>query len=546
MMSRSVAWGAVLAVVVAASTTTPRHAAQVTAAPRPNVVVILADDLGYSDIGPYGAEVHTPNLDALARQGVRFRQFYNNAKCSPTRASLLTGLYPHEAGMGDLANGTPGPDGPYQGYLPARTVTLAEVLRDAGYRTYMSGKWHVGDLPAHWPHARGFDRTLALISGATSYFELLREPGRRREMVLEQASWQPTRDDFYATDAYADYAVDRIREHQRTHQGAPFFLYLAYTAPHFPLQALPGDIARYADTYADGWDAIRAARDARMRALGVTGPRHALSARPESVPAWQEATGRDEWARLMAVYAAMIDRMDQGIGRVLRALDETGQRDDTLVVFLSDNGGTMEAVAGRGLNDPTVPIGARGSYVAYLEPWAHVSNTPFRRYKNWTHEGGIISPFIASWPRGLHRPGSIVDDVGHVIDLMPTLVELAGAEYPTRTEAGQVPPMRGRSLVPVLRGQALHRTEPLYWAYGGNWAIRDGRWKLVYDGRRGGSARPPGASVDARKAAPELYDLQADPVEMRDLAARHPERVEAMRRRWQAWAASVGAKEATP
>lgn len=499
------------------------------AAPRPNVIVILADDLGYSDIAPYGGEVRTPHLEALARGGLRFRQFYNNAKCSPTRASLLTGLYPHEAGMGELANGTPGPAGPYQGYLPAHVVTLPEVLRRAGYRTYMSGKWHVGDLPAHWPHARGFDRTFALISGATSYFELLREPGRRREMVLEQESWRPTGDDFYATDAYTDYAVDRIREHRRQHRDQPFFLYLAYTAPHFPLQALPDDIARYADTYTAGWDTIRAGRDARMRRLGLTGPRHTLTARPASVPPWREATGREEWARLMAVYAAMIDRMDQGIGRVLQALDETGLRDDTLVVFLSDNGGTMEAVAGRGLNDPAVPIGARGSYVAYLEPWAHVSNTPFRRYKNWTHEGGIISPFVASWPRGLRRPGRIVDDVGHVIDLMPTLVEVSGATYPERTDAGPVPPMRGHSLVPVLRGDPVRRSAPLYWAYGGNWAIRDGRWKLVYDARR--------------KGAPELYDLQADPVESRDLAARHPQRVAAMRARWQAWATSVGAKE---
>jgi arylsulfatase len=498
---------------------------------RPNIVVILADDMGYSDIGPYGSEVRTPTLDALAREGVRFRQFYDNAKCSPTRASLLTGLYPHEAGMGELANGTPGPAGPYQGYLPASSVTVAEVLRGAGYRTYFSGKWHVGDLPAHWPHARGFDRAFGLISGATSFFELLKEPGRSRQMVLEDRLWEPSSPEYYATDAYTDYAVDRIREHGRERRAQPFLLYLAYTAPHFPLHAREEDIARYAKTYEAGWDAIRAARHARMRDLGVIDARHPLLARPERVPAWDDAPRRDEWARLMAVYAAMVDRMDQGIGRVMQALRDGGMDDDTLVLFLSDNGATMEAVAGRGLNDPSVPIGARGSYVAYLEPWAHVSNTPFRLYKDWVHEGGIRTPMIARWPRGIARPGRFSDHVGHVIDVMPTVVELAGAAYPRARDGVDVTPMRGRSLASALRDLSATRPEPLYWAYGGNWAIRDGDWKLVRDGKRAGPA--------------ELYDMAADPVETRDLAGTHPDRAAAMERQWRAWATRVGAREAT-
>jgi arylsulfatase A-like enzyme len=500
------------------------------AADRPNIVVIMADDMGYADIGSYGSEISTPHLDALAAGGIRFRQFYNNAKCSPTRASLLTGLYPHEAGMGDLATGAPGDPGPYQGYLPETSVTLAEVLRAAGYRTYMSGKWHVGDLPEHWPHSRGFDRYFGLISGATSFFELLREPGRSRQMVMEDRLWQPTADDFYATDAYNDYAADRIREHQRAHAGRPFFLYVAHTAPHFPLHALPEDIARYEDRYKAGWDAVRADRYRRMREVGIIDERYPLSDRPSTVPAWTDADNREEWARLMAVYAAMIDRMDQGIGRILRALDETGTRENTLVLFLSDNGGTAEPVAGRGLNDPSVPIGARGSYVTYLEPWANVSNTPFRLYKNWAHEGGIITPLIAHWPRGIAQAGRITEEVGHVIDLMPTMVELAGAAYPASVRGGPVLPMRGSSLAPVFRGEAVDRQAPLFWAYGGNWAIREGDWKLVRDGRQKGPV--------------ELFNVREDPVEQQDLAARHPARVAALQAQWQAWAERVGAREA--
>ncbi len=505
-------------------------AAPAAAAGRPNVVLILADDMGYSDVGPYGGEIRTPNLDRLAAGGLRFRRFYNNAKCSPTRASLLTGLYPHQAGMGDLASGRPGEPGPYQGYLPESSVTIAEALRAAGYRTSMSGKWHVGDRPDHWPRRRGFDRYFGLVSGATSYYELLPEPGRVREMVLEDEPWRPAGDGFYATDAYTDYAVERIREHAREGAGRPFFLYLAYTAPHFPLHALPGDVARYARRYDEGWDAIRAERFARMRLLGVTDERHRLSPRPDTVPAWEAAADRADEARRMAVYAAMVDRMDQGIGRVLRALEETGTAEDTLVLFLSDNGGCAEDVAGRRLHDPRVPIGDRGSYAAYREPWAWVSNTPFRLYKNWVHEGGILTPLIARWPRGLRRPGRLTDEVGHVIDVLPTLLDLAGVPYPPPSGGRDAPPLEGRSLAAVFRDETPPaRGAPLFWAYGGSWAVREGDWKLVYDG--------------ARRTREELFDLAADPAELVDLAASHPERATALRRLWLSWAERVGARE---
>lgn len=492
----------------------------------------MADDMGYSDIGSYGSDIRTPNLDALAGTGLRFRQFYNNAKCSPTRASLLTGLYPHEAGMGDLANGAPGEPGPYQGYLSAESATIAEVLRGAGYRTYMSGKWHVGDLPEHWPHSRGFDRYFGLISGATSFFELLREPGRSRQMVLEDKLWAPTAADFYATDAYNDYAADRIREHAKEHADRPFFLYVAHTAPHFPLHALPEDIARYETAYTAGWDRIREERFQRMRRLGVIDERYPFPARPAGVPAWEEAEKKAEWARLMAVYAAMIDRMDQGIGRILRALDDTGERENTVIFFLSDNGGTAETVAGRKLNDPSVPIGSRGSYVAYLEPWANVSNTPFRLYKNWLHEGGIITPLIVNWPGRISEPGRLTDGVGHVIDLMPTVLELTGARYPSAMNAGPLKPLEGRSLAPFFRGGAEGRRTPLYWAHGGNWAIRDGDWKLALDGRQPGR--------------PELFNMAEDPAESRDVAPQHPARVAELQGRWEAWARRMGAREARP
>ena len=500
---------------------------------RPNIVVVLADDMGFSDIGPYGSEISTPTLDRLAAGGIRFRQFYNNAKCSPTRASLLTGLYPHEAGMGDLADGRPRDAGPYQGYLPDHVTTIASALRSAGYRTIMSGKWHLGDYPEHWPKQRGFDRYFGLISGATSYFELLPEPGRIRRMALEDTPWAPEPGSFYATDAYTDYAVGAVEEHRRAHPDQPFFLYLAYTAPHFPLHALPEDIQKYAHRYDAGWDALRAERYERMRLLNVIGDRHANAPRPSTVPAWTTTADTAGEARRMAVYAAMVDRMDQGIGRLLAALERTGAADNTLVLFLSDNGGTAEDVGGRGLNDPSVAVGARGSYAAYREPWAYASNTPFRLYKNWLHEGGIATPLIAWWPSGIRRPGRLSDAVGHVIDIYPTLLDVAGVRPPAGSAAPAGSPRRqGRSFAPVLRdGVPPPRGAPLFWAYGGNWAVRDGHWKLVYDGTR------------AKRE--ELFDLSTDPTELHDVSQRFPVRVKSMRQAWLAWATRVGARERT-
>ncbi|RMH61304.1 MAG: arylsulfatase [Bacteroidetes bacterium] len=496
---------------------------------RPNIVIILADDLGYSDIGAYGGEVRTPHLDALAQNGVRFTQFYNAARCCPTRASLLTGLYPHQAGMGGMVSslGSEPEPGPYQGYLSDQSVTIAEVLKQAGYRTYMSGKWHVGEKPEHWPRRRGFDRYFGLISGASSYYEIITDQPRVRQMALDDAPWTPPAEGFYMTDAFTDYAVRFLDEHADEHAGEPFFLYLAYTAPHWPLHALPEDIARYQGRYDIGWDSLRAERHARMQAMGLLDARHALSPRPPSVPAWADATDRADWARRMEVYAAMIDRMDQGIGRVIEALEARGLRENTLVLFLSDNGGCAENIEGRNLHDPSVPIGARGSYVAYREPWANASNTPFRRYKQWTHEGGIATPLIAHWPAGLVDPGRIEPHVGHVIDLMATALDLAGVPYPDSLDGRAIRPLQGRSLLPVLRATPAENHEVLYWEHLGNRAVRQGPWKLVW-------AREVGAW--------ELYRLDEDPTELRDLAERYPEQVQALERLWLDWAEDVGVR----
>ena len=484
----------------------------------PNIVIILADDLGYSDIGAYGGEIQTPALDALALGGVRFQRFYNGGRCCPTRASLLTGRYPHAVGMGAMVSGRnslPQP-GPYQGYLSEEAPTIAEMLREAGYSTYMSGKWHVGEKPEHWPRQRGFDRYYGLISGASSYYEIIRDQPRIREMVLDDTPWSPPAEGFYMTDAFTDQAITFLEEHPAEN---PFFLYLAYTAPHWPLHALPEDIDRYRDRYVEGWDVLRDERYASQMAMGLIDSTWNMPPRPEHLPAWEDEPAKEDWAHRMAVYAAMVDRMDQGIGRVVDQLQTMGVLDNTLVLFLSDNGGCAESVAGRNLHDSTSVIGARGSYVAYQEAWANASNTPFRLYKQWMHEGGIATPLIAHWPDGIAAPGRITASTGHVIDLMATIGAI------TRSPAQNTD---GQSLVPVFYS-AIDATwdRTLFWEHIGHRAVREGRWKLVYDRRLGQW---------------ELYDLQVDPTELTDLSGSHPLIAERLSARWQTWADSIGVR----
>ena len=484
----------------------------------PNIVIILADDLGYSDIGAYGGEIRTPSLDGLALGGLRFQRFYNGGRCCPTRASLLTGRYPHAVGMGAMVSARdalPQP-GPYQGYLSEESPTIAEMLRSSGYRTYMSGKWHVGERPEHWPRQRGFDRYFGLISGASSYFEIIRDQPRIRAMALDDTPWSPPEEGFYITDAFTDYAVEFLQEHP---EDDPFFLYLAYTAPHWPLHALPEDIDRYRDKYEGGWDVLRQERYARQLDMGLIDSSWLLPPRPEHIPSWESEPDKDNWTHRMAVYAAMVDRMDQGIGRVVDQLQSMGELDNTLILFLSDNGGCAESVAGRNLHDSTAAIGARGSYVAYQEAWANASNTPFRLYKQWMHEGGIATPLIAHWPSGIAEPGRITDFSGHVMDLMATISEVTGSPH-----AGT----DGQSLVPVLaESNEIVTNRTLYWEHIGHRAIREGSWKLVYDRRIGEW---------------ELYDLSVDPTELNDISEEHPSMAESLAAKWQNWADSAGVR----
>jgi arylsulfatase A-like enzyme len=469
---------------------------------RPNLVLILADDMGFSDLGSFGSEIRTPHLDALAAGGMTFRQFYNGARCCPTRASLLTGLYAHQAGIGHMVEDRGRPS--YIGRLNDRCVTLAEALRPAGYRTLMSGKWHVGAARPHWPVDRGFDRSYSLIRGDSNYFHLLKGGMLAKDGELITPPADPS---FYFTDAFSDQAVKFLEDSRRE----PFFLYLAYTAPHWPLQARPEDIARYRETYKVGWDVIRERRFRRMVELGIADPSWTIS--PREVP-WASAKDAEREADKMAVYAAMIHRMDEGIGRVLKKLREIGAWENTLVLFLSDNGASPEEYD---KVTPTIAPGPAESFHTTGPSWARVSNTPFRGDKRSTHEGGISTPLLASWP-AIVRPGTVSREPAHLIDIMATFVDVAGAVYPTT-----IPPPEGRSLRPAFEGRA-QAERSLFWEHEGNRAVRRGKWKLV-----------------SRFQEPwELYDIDADRTETTNLAARHPEVARDLAAQWDAWSARCG------
>ncbi len=498
------------------------------AAARPNIVLILVDDMGFSDIGCYGGEIRTPNIDALAKKGVRFTQFYNTARCCPTRASLLSGLYPHQAGVGHMVD-NPKPFPGYTGDLSRNCVTIAEALKPAGYRTMMSGKWHVTPVTTskhNWPIQRGFDKYFGIIHGAASYFD---------PVTLTRDNAPAERGpDYYFTDSITENAITYIEGAAAAKE--PFFLYTAYTAPHWPLHARPDDIERYRGRYKGGWDALREERRRRQNELGIIDRRWSTTARDSRVPAWADAPDREWQQRRMEVYAAMIDRMDQGVGRIMSALRRAGQEGNTLVLFLADNGGCAEEVGpnwkgqhipqqthdGRPVrvgNTPGVMPGSEDTYQSYGIPWANASNTPFRLYKHWVHEGGISTPLIAYWP-GKTRAGTISHEPGHLIDIMSTCVDVAGTKYPSERGARPVTPMEGTTLRPAFTGGKLNRRDAIYWEHEGNRAMRQGRWKIV--------SRFPDRW--------ELFDLEADRTEMNDLAARHPDRVERMVAQYEKWA----------
>ncbi len=484
-------------------------------AKRPNIVLIMADDMGFSDPGCYGSEIETPNLDRLAKGGLRFTHFYNTARCCPTRSALMTGLYNHQAGIGHMVNdrGLPA----YQGYLNDRCVTIPEVLKPAGYSTLMAGKWHVGENRPHWPCDRGFDRYFGLISGASNYWKL----DGARQMALDNQPYKPPTDgSFYMTDAFTDHAVKFTEEASKAN---PWFLYLAYTAPHWPLHAWPEDIARYRGKYKKGWDVLREERHRRQLSLGLIDRKWPLTPRDAKVPAWKDATDKDGWDLRMAVYAAMVHRMDRGIGRLLTSLERRGELDNTLILFLCDNGGCAEENIGGEV--PGVAPGPANSFTSYRTPWANASNTPVRLYKHWVHEGGIASPLIAHWPARIKQKGAITAQPAHLIDIMATAADVGGARYPSEFKAKPITPLEGRSLAPVFDGKTRQGHPAIYWEHEGNRAVREGQWKLV--------SRHPGDW--------ELYDLAADRTEMTNLAPKDPARARRMAGMYQGWADKVGA-----
>lgn len=494
---------------------------------KPNIVLIMADDMGYSDIGCYGSEISTPNIDWLANNGLRFRNFYNNAKCCPTRASLLTGLYNHEAGMGNMVTkaDVEYQEGPYQGFLNQNCVTIAEVIRSAGYSTYMSGKWHVGEREEHWPLHRGFDKYFGLISGACSYFEIPKEPPVR-QMAYGNESWTPPAKGFYMTDAITDSAVAFLKSHVSAKKENPFFMYVAYTAPHWPLHALDEDIKKYEGTYTKGWDSVRVERYKKMLSLGIINEKYKLSECTPGIPTWRDVKEKDLWIRRMQVYAAMIDRMDQGIGRVIGTLKKLNKLENTLIIFLSDNGGSSENVSSHNPAEPGILIGEKGSGESYREPWANVSDTPFRYYKNWMYEGGIITPLIVYWPKVLKGKGDLTSQIGHVIDIMPTFMEVAGAKYPEQFNGNSTKPLRGMSLVSAFKGNAIERSNPIFWEHSGGKAMRQGSWKLVKKNNRNW----------------ELFNLETDPTELHNLSEKQSDRLKNMIASFEVWAKEVGVK----
>jgi len=505
---------------------------------RPNILLILADDLGFSDLGCCGGEIKTPNLDALARTGTRFTQFYNCARCCPTRASLLTGLYPHRAGIGHMITPQRDLEG-YRGTLREDTVTIPEALKQAGYRTLMAGKWHLAE-PG--PVERGFDEFYGLVHGFDSFWD---EPKYTR-LPEGRPYRQYGEGNFYATDAITDHALDFLSDAAK--QPEPWFLYLAYTAPHFPLHAPKEATDAYMDTYSVGWDVIREQRFERQKQMGllpqvatlppreIIGPNRVTDldgTAMEQNPAWNTllSARQTDLARRMAVYAAMVEIMDRNIGRVVNQLSEAGQLDNTLILFFSDNGACAEwkpfgfdiqsgpdniLHEGEALNTMGLP----GTYHSYGSAWANASNTPLRLYKHYTAEGGISTPCIVHWPGGGIPAGALRHEPAHIVDVLPTFLELARAEYPAIIRNRSSLPLAGTSLLPLYQGASVEH-DVIFFEHESHRAVRHGKWKLLGLGSTG---------------AWELYDIESDRDERRNLASAEPDRVRAMAAQWEEWA----------
>jgi len=496
----------------------------------PNVVLILCDDLGYSDLGCFGSEIHTPNLNRLAEEGLRMTQFYNAAKCCPTRASLLTGLNQFQAGVGHMDSNLGTPE--YQGFLNDRCITLAELLKNAGYNTYMSGKWHVGREKGHWPLDRGFDRYYGLIDGATNYYNIIAyDDTTKRKIFLSDSTCieipGPTESDwaknqgFYTTDAFTDYALRFLTIQEKKEN--PFFLYIAYNAPHWPLHAFPEDIEKYTGRYSKGWDSLRIERYQKQIDLGIIDPGLEMAPLDSFVVPWNEAEEhtKREFELEMALYAAVVDRMDQNIGRVISKLEDMDVLKNTLIIFLSDNGGCHTTPAFEHLQGTP---GGPNSFPCYGFMGAEVSNVPFRYYKQFIHEGGISTPFIAYYSNMI-SPGAISGQPAHIIDIMPTISDLCDIPYPDEFKGKNINPLQGESLKPVFQGKEINRLKPLFWEHMGSRGVRNGDWKLV-------SSR--------RENVWELYNMETDRTELNNLADHYPEKRDHMIQLYEEWAEENG------
>lgn len=507
---------------------------------RPNIVLILADDMGYSDLGCYGGEINTPNIDNLAYNGLRLTNFYNSGRCCPTRASLLTGLYPHQAGIGNMVYGKD-LGGGYRGFINSTSVTLAEVLKKAGYKTLMSGKWHVGHRDvSQWPTSRGFDRFYGINIHVDSYWKVLENCDVYLDDKIDiPATETPVnslfpKKDWYTTDVFTDYGINFLNEEVvNSEKDQPFFLYLAYNAPHWPLEAHDEDIKKYKGKYMAGWDKLREEKFERMKKMGII-PKNTFLSPPDNVK-WDSLSLEDrknlDFRR--AIYAAQIDRLDQNVGRLVEYLKKIGKYENTLILFMSDNGCSAEkGMFGYSWNknkianyDQWKKNGTRLG-ASQGKAWANVSNVPFRLYKKNVHQGGIVTPFIAHWPKKINQ-NQINDHQGHIIDVMATLQDLANTNYPNTYKNNEITPLEGLTLVPLFEDKTAKNHKYIYWEHIGNKAIRKGEWKLVAE-----SQKPW-----------ELYNLQSDPTELVNLVDDEPEITLELKHAYEEWSKKVGVRE---